>query len=72
MFEFFFLGGLLAFALPLALLGGVAYVFFWLLTAVLKTAGAVVGTVVAIVFCVMALVGLVLFGILCLPFLIFA
>jgi hypothetical protein len=49
-----------------------AYVFFWLITAVLKTAGAVVGTVVAVVFCVLAVVGMVLFGILCLPFLIFA
>jgi hypothetical protein len=72
MFELFFVGGLLAFVLPLALLGGMAYVFFWLITAVLKTAGAVVGTVVAVVFCVLAVVGMVLFGILCLPFLIFA
>lgn len=72
MFELFFVGGLLAFVLPLALLGGMAYVFFWLITAVLKTAGAVVGTVVAVAFCVLAVVGMVLFGILCLPFLIFA
>jgi hypothetical protein len=72
MFELFFVGGLLAFVLPLALLGGMAYVFFWLITAVLKTAGAVVGTVVAVMFCVLAVVGMVLFGILCLPFLIFA
>ncbi len=68
MFEMIFLGGLLAFVLPLALLGGMAYLFFWLITAVLKTAGAVVGTVLALVFCVMALVGTVLFGLSCLPF----
>ena len=70
MFEMIFLSGFLMFVLPLALLGGMAYLFFWLVTAVLKTAGAVVGTVVALVFCVLALVGTVIFGISCLPFLI--
>jgi len=72
MFELIFFSGLLMFVLPLALLGGMAYVFFWLISAVLKTAVAVVGTVVAVVFCLLAVVGMVLFGILCLPFLIFA
>lgn len=72
MVELFFFSGLLMFALPLALLGGMAYLFFGLISAVLKTAGAVVGTVLAVVFCVLAVVGMVLFGILCLPFLIFA
>jgi hypothetical protein len=69
MFEMIFLSGFLLFVLPLALLGGMAYLFFWLITAVLKTAGAVVGTVMALVFCVFALVGIALFGISCLPFL---
>jgi hypothetical protein len=71
MFEFFVFGGLLAFVLPLVLLGGMAYVFFWLLSAVLKTAGAVVGTLVAVVFCVVAVIGMVVFGVLSLPFMIF-
>jgi hypothetical protein len=48
-----------------------AYLFFWLISAVLKTAGAVVGTVVAVVFCVFAVVGVVLFSIFCVPFLAF-
>jgi hypothetical protein len=71
MFELFFMGGLLAFVLPLAFLGGMAYVFFWLISALLKTAGAVVGTALAIAFCVLAVVGMIVFGIFCLPFLIF-
>lgn len=72
MFELFFVGGLLALVVPMALLGGMAYMFFWVISAALETAGAVVGTVVGIVFCVLAVVGMILFGIMCLPFLIFA
>jgi hypothetical protein len=70
MFKLLFLGGFLAFVLPLALLGAIGYLFFWLISAVLKTAGALVGTAVAVVFCVLALVGMVLFGIACLPLLV--
>jgi hypothetical protein len=71
MFELFFLGGLVAFVVPLAVLGGMAYVFFWLISAVVKTAGAVVATVVAIVFCGIAFVGMVLCAIFSVPFLLF-
>lgn len=71
MFEVLFFGGLVAFIVPLAILGGMTYAFFWLLSAVLKTAGAVVATVVAVVFCVLAVAGMVVFAIFGLPFLIF-
>lgn len=72
MFELFFVGGLLALVVPLAVLGGIAYMFFWLVSAVFETTGAVIGVVVGVVFCVLAVVAVILFGIMCLPFLIFA
>lgn len=71
MFELLFFGGLVAFIVPLAILGGMAYVFFWLISAVVKTAGAVVATVVAVVFCALAVVGMVLCAIVGLPLLVF-
>jgi hypothetical protein len=71
MLEMLFFGGLMVFALPLALLGAIAYLGFWLFGAVLKTAGAVVGTVLAVVFCIVVLIGLAFFGIVLLPFLMF-
>ncbi len=71
MFEVLFFGGLVAFIVPLAILGGMAYAFFWLISAVVKTAGAVVATVVALVFCGLAVVAMVLCAIVGLPFLVF-
>lgn len=68
MFHLLLFSGLLVFALPLALLGGMAYLFFSLFSVVLKTAGAAVGIVLAVIFGVMALVGVVLFSVFCLPF----
>lgn len=71
MFELFFLGGILAFLVPLAILGGIAYGFFWLLSAVVETVGGVIATVAAVVFCVLAVAGMVVCAIIGLPFLIF-
>jgi hypothetical protein len=71
MFEIFFVTGLLAFVLPVAVLGGMAYAFIWLVSAVLKTAGAVVGIVLAVVFCGLAVVVAMLLAIFSLPFLVF-
>ncbi|MEX2302879.1 MAG: hypothetical protein WD733_18185 [Bryobacterales bacterium] len=72
MLELFFFGGLLALVIPMAVLGAAAYLFFSLASVVFKAAGAVVGTVVALVFGVFAVVGVVIFAILCIPFLMFA
>lgn len=71
MFELFFLGGLVALIVPLVILGGMAYVFFWLLSTVLETVGGVIATLVAAAFCVFAVVGIVLCAIVGLPFLMF-
>ena len=72
MFEFLFVTGLLVLCLPLAVLGVVGYAFFWVLSAVFKVTGAVVGTVLAIVLGTLVLGALIVFGIFCLPFLLFA
>jgi hypothetical protein len=68
MFELLFMGGILVFALPLVFCAAMAYLLFWLVSAVLKTAGVVVGGAVAVVFCLMALVGAVLFAVVGMPF----
>jgi hypothetical protein len=72
MLELFFFGGLLALVIPMALLGAAAYLFFTLASVVFKTAGAIVGTVVALIFGVFAVVGVVIFAIFCVPFLMLA
>jgi hypothetical protein len=72
MLELFFFGGLLALVIPMALLGAAAYLFFTLASVVFKTAGAIVGTVVALIFGVFAVVGMVIFAIFCVPFLMLA
>jgi hypothetical protein len=56
----------------MAVLGAAAYLFFTLASVVFKTAGAVVGTVVALIFGVFAVVGMVIFAIFCVPFLMLA